>query len=342
MSTDLQTLDRYRIERVLGKGAMGLVYEAFDPKMNRRVALKTILKANLDETVARAYSKRFEREARAAARINHPNIVQVFDSGEQGDVAFIVMEFVEGRELQSFFDEGTRFATAEAVRIMQELLSALDMAHEAGIIHRDVKPSNVMLDKERRAKLMDFGVARINEPESTTERTATGTMVGTPSYMSPEQVQGMTIDYRSDIFSAGILLYQLLTNEKPFTGVGPWAVSKKIVMEEPPPPSKVKASLSPEFDKVLLKALAKEPDRRYQHARDFAAALQRVLEGKPAEEGEINRPASSAEQDAELEFWRAVKDSTDPEEFELYLEQFPHGIYAALAKRKIAKLRPAT
>ena len=345
MTAELQTLDRYRIDKVLGKGAMGLVYDAFDPKMNRRVAIKTILKANLDEQVARSYSRRFEREARAAARLNHPNIVQVYDFGEEGDVAYIVMELIQGKELQSFFDADERFPSERAVRIMCELLSALDFAHEAGVIHRDIKPANVMLDAEGRAKLADFGVARIEDargPEA--ERTATGTMVGTPSYMSPEQVQGQKIDHRTDVFSAGVVLYQLLTNARPFTGTGAWAVQKKIVMENPAPPSAVNPSLSREFDKIVLKALAKEPDRRYAKAADFSAALQRVLQGGPAEEGTDAAPAGapSANQEAELEFWRAIKESDDAEDYELYLQQFPKGTYAVLAQRKIAKLRSSS
>ena len=343
MTADPQTFDRYRIVRVLGKGAMGLVYEAFDPKMNRKVAIKTILKSNLDERVAKTYSRRFEREARAAARLNHPNIVQVYDCGEEGDVSYIVMELIQGKELQSFFDANERFPIEQAVRIMCELLSALDFAHEAGVIHRDIKPANVILDAEGRAKLADFGVARLTDaqgPEA--ERTATGTMVGTPSYMSPEQVQGQSIDHRSDLFSAGVVLYQMLTNARPFTGTGAWAVQKKIVMENPAAPSTVNASLPPEFDKVVLKALAKDPDKRYANARDFAAAVQRVLQGGPAEEGAQAAQAPSANQEAELEFWRAIKDSGDPEDYELYLQQFPKGTYAVLAQRKIAKLRSSS
>jgi serine/threonine protein kinase len=341
MAADPQSLDRYRIERVLGKGAMGVVYEAFDPRLDRKVAIKTILKSNLDEATASAYSMRFAREARAVARLSHPNIVQVFDFGEEGDVAFIAMEFVRGRELQSFFEAKEHFEPHVAVRIMCELLSALDFAHEAGIIHRDIKPANVMIDAEGRAKLMDFGVARINDAEGTNaERTALGIMVGTPAYMSPEQAQGQTIDHRTDIFSAGVILYQFLTNEKPFTGTGAWAIAKKIVMEDPPAPSTLNGALSPDFDKVVRKALAKSPDSRYAKAREFAEALQRVVEGKPVEDVDAGKAGgSSADQDIDLEFWHSIEDSDDPEDYELYLEQFPRGTYVLLAQGKIAKLR---
>ncbi|MCC6474119.1 MAG: serine/threonine protein kinase, partial [Burkholderiales bacterium] len=212
---ELTKLGRYQLRRVLGRGAMGVVYEGLDPSLHRRVAVKTILKnAAIDEETGRAYGARFTLEAKAAARLNHPNIVQVYDFSIEGEVAYLVMEFIEGRELRSFFEAGERFEPAEAVRIMSELLDALDFAHEAGVIHRNVKPANVMLDARRRAKLADFGVARLQD----SERSAAGTMVGTPAFMSPEQISGGKIDRRTDIFSAGVVLYQLLTGEQPFTG----------------------------------------------------------------------------------------------------------------------------
>src|SRR4051812_3116430 len=227
-------LGRYQIKRVLGRGAMGVVYEGYDPTLNRRVAIKTILKnAAIDEETARGYSTQFAREAQAAGRLNHPHIVQVHDFAEEGDVAYLVMEFIQGRELRAFFDAKEKFEPAEVVRIMGELLDALDFAHEAGVVHRDVKPANVMMDAQRRVKLADFGVARIQE----SERSAAGTMVGTPAFMSPEQIQGAKIDRRTDIFSAGVVLYQLLTGEQPFTGQGAWTVAKKIMQDDPPRPS---------------------------------------------------------------------------------------------------------
>src|SRR5689334_22149678 len=196
---------------------MGIVYEALDPKLNRSVAIKTILKSNLDEELAREYSVRFREEAQAAARLNHPNIVQVYDFGEEGDVAFIVMELIRGKDLKQSFDANIRFPPKEFVRLMCELLSALDYAHQARIVHRDIKPGNIMLDVQSRVKLMDFGVARMSDSERT-HHTQMGTMVGTPAYMSPEQVQGMRVDHRSDLFSCGIVLYQFLTNQRPFKG----------------------------------------------------------------------------------------------------------------------------
>ncbi len=369
---ELKTVGRYNIERTLGKGAMGVVYEGIDPKLNRRVAIKTILKSHLDPDTAKDYSMRFSREAQAVARLNHPHIVQVYDFAEEGDVAYLVMEFIRGKELKNFFDANERFDIKEAVRIMCELLDALDFAHNAGIIHRDIKPANVMLDAQARTKLTDFGVARVQDSDRTqAERTQAGTMVGTPAYMSPEQITGGTIDKRSDVFSAGIILYQFLTGEKPFTGGGAWTIAKKIIQEDPPAPSSLNNAVTPFFDAVVNKALSKNAETRYQSAKDFGVALRRALEGRGEEEdadktivGEMSAPPSmraapqprpaaavgsgsthsgtqAGNQEIELEFWRAIKDGTDPDDFELYVQQFPTGIYAALAKRKIAKLRGA-
>src|SRR5678810_1274664 len=282
---DLKTLGRYNIERTLGKGAMGVVYEGVDPRLGRRVAIKTILKSHLDEDTAKDYSLRFVREAQAVARLNHPNIVQVYDFGEEGDIAYLVMEFIKGKELKTFFDANERFDLKEAVRIMAELCEALDFAHNAGIIHRDIKPANVMLDAQARTKLTDFGVARVQDSDKTSvERTQAGTMVGTPAYMSPEQITGGTIDKRTDVFSAGIILYQFLTGEKPFTGSGAWTIAKKIIQEHPPVPSSINNTISPLFDNVVNKALSKQVETRYQTAKEFAAALRRALDGKSDED----------------------------------------------------------
>src|SRR6266699_1593313 len=213
MAAGPQTLGRYVLERVLGKGAMGIVYEALDPKLHRKVAIKTILISQLDEETSKDFSMRFVREAHAVARLNHPNIVQVYDFGEEGDIAYLVMEFIRGDELKSTLTTGRQFDRKECVRIMCELLDALDFAHEAGVVHRDIKPANVMLDSQGRTKLTDFGVARVTDADRThAERTQAGTMVGTPAYMSPEQIQGLRIDRRTDIFSAGVILYQIPTS----------------------------------------------------------------------------------------------------------------------------------
>src|SRR5258705_12722369 len=287
---DLKTLGRYTIERTLGTGAMGVVYEGVDPRLGRRVAIKTILKSHLDENTAKDYSRRFVREAQAVARLNHPNIVQVYDFGEQGDIAYLVMEFIKGRELKSYFDANERFDLKEAVRIMGELCDALDFAHNAGIIHRDIKPANVMIDAQGRTKLTDFGVARVQDSDKTSvERTQAGTMGGTPPYMSPQQITGGNIDKRTDVSPAGIILYQFRTGEKPFTGSGAWTIAKKIIQEEPPLPSSLNNAITPLFDAVVNKALSKNADTRYQSARDLGVALKRALEGKGEEDDDSDK-----------------------------------------------------
>src|SRR5947208_4866358 len=355
MAAGPQTLGRYQLERVLGKGAMGIVYEALDPKLHRKVAIKTILISQLDEETAKDFSMRFVREAHAVARLNHPNIVQVYDFGEEGDIAYLVMEFIRGDELKSTLTTGRQFYRKDGVRIMCELLDALDFAHEAGVVHRDIKPANVMLDGQGRTKLTDFGVARVTDADRThAERTQAGTMVGTPAYMSPEQIQGQRIDRRTDIFSAGVILYQFLTGQKPFTGEGAWTVAKKIIQEDPPMPSSINMALSPEFDRLVAKALAKDPEQRFATAREFSQALKRAAEGKPAipeeeptlvvpREPRVQQPTHAPEAlrsgEMELEFWRSIKDSDDANDFELYVRQFPQGVYASLAARKAAKLR---
>ena len=339
---ELKSLGRYQIKGVLGKGAMGLVYDGHDPNLNRRVAIKTIITRTLDEATAKHYTLRFQREVRAVARLNHPNIVQVYDYGNEGELAYIVMEHVQGRELKDCFDAKEPFDLKTIFRLMTELLDALDLAHEAGIIHRDVKPANVMIDAGGHAKLADFGVARVTETGGDqAELTRAGAVIGTPSYMSPEQIQGATLDRRTDIFSAGIVFYQFLTGQKPFEGTQ-WALAKKIIQDDPVWPSKL-AQVPPEIDRVVARALAKEPEHRYQSARKFADALKRILEGKPPEDPNEVQPPSALpvvqDSEAEKEFWEGVKDSDDPEDLALYIEQFPHGAFVALARKKMAALR---
>jgi serine/threonine-protein kinase len=274
---ELKQLGRYEIVRVLGSGAMGVVYEAQDSKLHRRVAIKTIIKsAMVDEAQAADYSERFMREAQSVARLNHPNIVTVYDFGEEGDIAYFVMEFIQGHELKEFLDSGVQFALEKSLGYMIELLSALDYAHSQGIVHRDIKPANIMIDNAGRLKLTDFGVVKVLDKQ---EGTQAGTMVGTPGYMSPEQILGTSVSPRSDIFAAGVVLYQLLTWKKPFTGEGVFTIQQKIVNEQHAVPSTLNAGLSPELDRIVNKALAKKPEDRYARASDFAADLKRFLAG---------------------------------------------------------------
>ena len=290
----LSALGRYRLVKVLGKGAMGVVYEALDPRLSRTVAIKTILKSHLlDDGTAEEYSRRFETEAQAAARLNHPNIVTVFDFGEQDDVSFIVMEYVRGRELAQAFEAGDCFTLAEAVRIMGELLDALAFAHAQHVVHRDVKPANVMLDASGRVKLTDFGVARVASTHG--DRTMPGTMVGTPSYMAPEQILGQAVGSRADLFAAGVILYQFLTGQRPFAGGGTFAVQRRIVNDPEVAPSRLNAALPALFDGIVARALAKRPDDRYASAQDFAAELRRALGALPSASVDLDLPGDADE-----------------------------------------------
>ncbi|MFM7331978.1 MAG: serine/threonine-protein kinase, partial [Brachymonas sp.] len=261
-------LGRYDIVRVLGQGAMGVVYEGRDPNLDRRVAIKTVRVVGMATTEIAEYEQRFKTEARSAGRLQHPNIVSVYDSDTHvdatGQTAYIVMEFVQGEDLKHFLDSGKRFSLEQTAYMMADLLAALDYAHKHKIIHRDIKPANMLLTKEGRIKLTDFGVARITDSGEAT-KTSGGT-VGTLKYMSPEQVAGKGVDSSSDLFSAGIVLYQLLTGVRPFDGEGYLDIVSKIVKEDPTPPSQIVGALPPSLDSVVAKALAKSKLDRFADA----------------------------------------------------------------------------
>jgi serine/threonine protein kinase len=264
----MQTLGKYEIRGVLGQGAMGIVYDGWDPRIERRVAIKAVdLPEHPDPDTADAIA-RFRREAQAAGRLTHPNIVGVYDYGETADLAYIVMEFVDGTTLKALVDRNERFAVPEIRQIMQQILAGLQYSHEAGVVHRDIKPANIMLTSARQAKITDFGIARI-ESSSLTQ---VGTIMGTPAYMSPEQVTGSIVDERTDIYSSGVLLYQLLTGERPFDG-GTAAIMHKVLHTEPPPPSELTNTSPVALDAVVQRAMAKRPDDRYQSAAEFSEAI---------------------------------------------------------------------
>lgn len=275
--TTPQTLGKYDILKTLGRGGMGTVYLGYDLKLHRHVAIKTILREELGgEDMPSEYAQRFELEAKAIAKLNHPNIVSVYDSGEEGDTAYIVMEFIEGNDLKYYFDNQVSFNLSESLRLIVDLLEALAHAHDKGVWHRDIKPANVMIDTSGQLKLTDFGVSRIAD---TSERSRTGTMVGTLHYMSPEQVQNVGVSHRSDLFAAAVILYQFLTQTRPFTG-SEYEISRKIVNEDAIAPSQLNPALPPQIDAVLAKAMAKQPDRRYANAREFIAALRSAVGDK--------------------------------------------------------------
>src|SRR6516164_8868259 len=262
---------RYEIVGELGRGAMGIVYKAVDPVIGRTVAVKTIRLSEEGTGLKRAeLLARFQTEARAAGLLTHPNIVVVYDAGEEDGLYFITMELVEGKSLQVLLDGGHSFPLPRTLRIMEQTCSALQFAHERNVVHRDIKPANLMLAADDTVKITDFGTAKILEFGSTQQ---TSHVMGTPSYMSPEQVKGRAVDGRSDIFSLGVMLYEMTTGEKPFPGQNITTVIYKIVNEDPVPPRQIDPSIHPGISTVLMKALAKEPEQRYQSCREMLEDL---------------------------------------------------------------------
>jgi serine/threonine-protein kinase len=262
---------RYEIVGELGRGAMGVVYKAMDPVIGRTVAVKTIRLSEEGTGLSRPeLLTRFQTEARAAGLLTHPNIVVVFDAGEEDGLYYITMELVEGKSLQALLDGGHAFPLPRTLRIMEQTCSALQFAHERNVIHRDIKPANLMLTPDDTVKVTDFGTAKILQ-FGTVQQTAH--VMGTPSYMSPEQVKGRAVDGRSDIFSLGVMLYEMVTGEKPFPGQNITTVIYKIVNEEPVPPRQINPSIHPGISAVVMRALAKEPDQRYQNCREMLEDL---------------------------------------------------------------------
>ncbi|MDN5762981.1 MAG: Stk1 family PASTA domain-containing Ser/Thr kinase, partial [Microlunatus sp.] len=275
---------RYEMAGLLGRGGMAEVHRALDLRLGRPVAVKE-LRADLagDPT----FQARFRREAQSAAGLNHPTIVAVYDTGEEPDpvtgtsIPYIVMELVEGQTLREVLREGRKLLPERALELTVGVLDALGYSHKAGIVHRDIKPANVMLTPTGAIKVMDFGIARAVADTSAT-MTATAAVIGTAQYLSPEQARGETVDARSDLYSAGCLLYELLVSRPPFVGDSPVSVAYQHVREQPVPPSQLDPEISPDIDAITLKALAKDPADRYQSAREMKNDITRVLAGQQA------------------------------------------------------------
>jgi serine/threonine-protein kinase len=266
---DVQQIGKYRIVEVLGKGSMGVVYKGFDPGIERYVALKIIRKELMDREKAGEIVARFKNEAQAGGRLAHPGIVAIYEYGEDEETAFIAMEFVLGRALRDYFARQERFGLTDVMGIMAQLLEALAYAHERGVVHRDIKPANIIMTGAGKLKIADFGIARLDN----SSLTQVGSIMGTPSYMSPEQFAGLAVDGRTDIFSAGVILYEFLTGQRPFEGATE-TISYKVCHEAHRNPSEISPQkVSAIFDAVVAKALAKKREDRFATAREFADAL---------------------------------------------------------------------
>ncbi|MFE2735955.1 Stk1 family PASTA domain-containing Ser/Thr kinase [Streptomyces sp. NPDC059349] len=272
---------RYELGQVLGRGGMAEVYLAHDTRLGRTVAVKT-LRADLARDPS--FQARFRREAQSAASLNHPAIVAVYDTGEDyidgTSIPYIVMEYVDGSTLRELLHSGRKLLPERAMEMTIGILQALEYSHRAGIVHRDIKPANVMLTRTGQVKVMDFGIARAMGDSGMT-MTQTSAVIGTAQYLSPEQAKGEQVDARSDLYSTGCLLYELLTVRPPFVGDSPVAVAYQHVREEPQPPSVFDSEITPEMDAIVLKALTKDPDYRYQSADEMRADIEACLDGQP-------------------------------------------------------------
>jgi hypothetical protein len=288
--TTLAKAGRYDLREELGRGAMGVVFHGFDPMIGRDVAVKTLRLSEAGTGLSREeLIGRFQTEARAAGLLAHPNIVVVFDAGEEGGLFYITMEFVEGRSLQSLIDARQTFPVPRVLKLMEQVCSALDFAHQHNVVHRDIKPANLMLTPDDTVKITDFGTAKILQFGTA----QTAHVMGTPSYMSPEQVKGSPIDGRSDIFSLGVILYELMTGEKPFPGENITTVMYKIINEEPIPPRELDSSIHPGLSAVISRALAKDPAARYQSCHELLSALKNYHEMMSPEATVRMAPATS-------------------------------------------------
>ena len=284
----ISQLGRYNIIGELGQGAMGTVYKAVDPLIDRIVAIKTInLSLALDEKDE--YESRFYQEAKAAGRLSHPNIVTIYDVGKSGEIAYIAMEFLQGRELRDMLNDGKRMPVEQVINVVAQVAQGLAYAHEHGIVHRDVKPSNIMIVRDGHVKFTDFGIARM---ASAAVRTQTGMVLGSPKYMSPEQVVGKLTDQRSDIFSLGVMLYEMLTGQAPFAGENVNAIMYQTLNSVPPPPSSLSPNVPEMLNFIVAKALAKKLEHRYQDTKEFAADLYACRDRLPR--SAANRDAAKA------------------------------------------------
>ncbi len=292
-------IGKYEIQDELGKGAMGVVYKGWDPAIKRGVAIKAITKSSLDADQLKHVMDRFRHEAQAVGRLTHPRIVQIYEYGEDDEIAYIVMELVNGKTLQQHLEqEEVKYELRETGEIIRQLLDGIGHAHAEGVIHRDIKPSNILVNNDGRIKISDFGIAHIEA----SKLTQLGDVLGTPHYMAPEQFLGFEIDELADLFAISVIAYELLTGKKPFAGTTA-SVMQQVLNQPPVDPSQLNAKLSPLMDRVLRKALAKKREERFQSARELADAFREAIDaslnaGSPAPAPARAAPDSSALLDA--------------------------------------------
>src|SRR4051795_313494 len=280
--------NRYRIEREIAHGGMAEVYLARDQSLSRPVALKALFPEFAREP---SFVERFRREAQAAANLNHPNIVSIYDWGQESGTYFIVMEYVEGRSLRELIHSEGPLEAGQAADIAAEIASALAFAHRSGVVHRDVKPGNVLLTRTGTVKVTDFGIARAGTSDGLTQ---TGSVMGTATYFSPEQAQGLPVDGRSDVYALGVVLYEMVTGVAPFTGDSPVSVAYKHVREDVVLPSERNPDVPPDLEHIIVTALNKAPENRYQTADDMRADILRFRRGRPV----VGGPAGALVADA--------------------------------------------
>ena len=281
----LKQLGRYRLIAELGRGAMGVVYKAEDPLLNRTVAIKTIILMD-DPAVRAEYEARFFQEAKAAGGLNHPNLITIHDVGREGNIAYMAMELLEGTELRELMTRG-RLPLPSALEVVAQVADGLAFAHEHGVVHRDIKPGNIMIVRDRIAKIMDFGIARVRASDI---KTQTGAILGSPKYMSPEQVASQPADYRSDVFSLGVVLHELAAGEPPFAAPTVTQLMHQIATATPRPPSATNPAVPAMLDLIVAKTLEKQPGARYQSAAELARDLRGCLADLPGRKGA--RPAA--------------------------------------------------
>lgn len=284
-------IGKYEIRRQIGRGAMGVVYEGFDPIIERRVAVKTLRLELFDPSQIADLRTRFKREAQAAGQLAHPHIVTIHEYGDHEGTPYIAMEFLAGDELSKILRRGSRLPLSEIVRLMTQLLGALTYAHEHKVVHRDIKPGNIFILDDGSLKVVDFGIAHVEASDLTN----TGAILGTPAYMSPEQFLAMPVDERSDIFAAGVILYELLTGDQPFTG-SVTTIPQKVLHQEPVEPSMLNPMLSAAWDTVVNRAMAKKPEARFQSARQFSETIKQVFDkGALNSSADVTLPGNKAD-----------------------------------------------